>query len=750
MAFGFFRRRQKMVIIIMVVLMVAFLVGMQGFSMFFSRAPGRRLLGTIKTGKIISRDVERAALDLEILSRYLGLGIRSPEFVVLHANAKEPTWAYAILLAEARASGVEVSSTEVDGYLEQIGLTVDSDRYNSLTKLLKTEYRMPTKRFRTLVGRWLMIKKTFEASVVSAPPSGPRLERLFRDLNEKIELRVVKVPAEKFVQTQPEPTSRQIDELFRQFRGVAAGTYGDENAFGFGYYQPDRVAVGYLQISKEVIARVTRVDKTEARRYYRRNRSDFVKKVPVRSAKQEDGKKDTKGARKKDAEKENEPVRYETVRMSLTEAMPQIMAKLIDAESQRQMDKLVGAVQKLTSDSGGGVYQGALARLTLAEPARRALAKKIERISIRNEPLRSAIDALAASAGLKAICYPWGRPVSKGKMLPADKNVTLQAKQITLAEALERIGRELKVGPIEWVMCRGFEGVLFPTAVGKSGVSMSPVSVGATGLMDEAALREHALLGRSFTSPVGGGRAVAPIAFSAEGLERKGNAAALISEGRAGPEMYVRSEDGKVAGRLLWRLSRVVAAHEPKELTESLSRQVMKDFNVRRAFTAKAKALAAEIDARAEKVGLDAAAKKAGLTSNVTGLFARRRRELWGIAASFPANDVPFMELPPMPAPQADCIRRYVHGKVFALVPRNVEPPYPAGPRMTAVIPVAALRAVFVVERIAYRPPVRIEYDDQRGMLAMMLMGIQRWDACRAWFSYENIIRRTGFQAKGP
>ena len=750
MAFGFFRRRQKMVIIIMVVLMVTFLVGIQGFSMFFSKNPQKTVVGTTKTGEITAWDVRQAAMDLEILARYVGLGLRDAEFLVLNANAKEPPWAYAILQAEAKASGVEVSDTELEVYLSQMGWTVGSDRYETLTKRLRAEYRMPTKDFHALVARWMMIKKPFRVFQVSAPPSAPRVERLFRDLYEMIGLRVVKVPAEKFVQKQADPTEQQIDELFNEFRGVAAGTCADENALGFGYYQSARVAIHYLLISKDVIARVTRVDETEARRHYRKNKSAFVKEVPVDPPEQNDKKKDSKPDKKEQAEEEDKPVEYKTVQMTLAEAMPQIMAKLIDAESQRRMDKLVGAVQMLMDDSDAGskdVYQRVMAKLTLSKPAAAALETRIADVSIKDEPLSSAIETLAASAGLGAICYPWGRPVSDGKMLPADKKVSLKAKQITLADALERIGKELKVGPIEWAMCEGFEGILFPLSAGQSDARMFPVSVATTELLDETALVGDAVLGRSFTSPVSGGRRVVSIAFSAEGLERKGDGTAVIKVGQEGPEMYVRDLDGKVTGRALWQLAGIAPAHEPKVLTESLKRQVINDFKVREAFATEAKAFARVIEADAAKAGLAIAATASSLASEVTRLFSRKRM-VWDMPPAFPANDVPLMELPPMPAPQANGIRQYIQRKVFALVPRNVEPPYPDKPRAIAVIPVAPLQAVFVVERIDYRPPVKRECDDQRNMLALMLTEIEKWNARKAWFSYDNIVKRTGFKFK--
>ena len=287
-------------------------------------------------------------------------------------------------------------------------------------------------------------------------------------------------------------------------------------------------------------------------------------------------------------------------------------------------------------------------------------------------------------------------------------------------------------------------------AKGKSDVRMFPVSAETTSLLDRGGLADHAVLGRSFTSPVSGGQQVGTFALSAEGLERRRRRPAVMSVRQMGPEMYVRSEDGKVAGRVLWQLSRAVGAHEPKVLTEPLRRQVIRDFKIREAFTTNAKSLAEEIEADAKKAGLVIAAKAASLPDNATGLFARKRL-VWDMPPAFLPNDVPFMALPPMPAQQARRIREHVLRKVFALAPSNVEPPYPDKPRPVAVIPVAALWAVFVVERIDYRPPVKSEYENQwQTMLTASLMGIQRQNAHRAWFGYDNIIRRTGFEFAKP
>ena len=125
MAFRFFRKRQKMVIIIMVALMVSFLVGVQGFNLFFSKKPGERTIGTMGGEEVKAREWDRARSDIQLLQDYLALGgglamlrARPTEIEFLHLVANEghaPT-AFALLLREAEEADFTVADAEIDGF----------------------------------------------------------------------------------------------------------------------------------------------------------------------------------------------------------------------------------------------------------------------------------------------------------------------------------------------------------------------------------------------------------------------------------------------------------------------------------------------------------------------------------------------------------------------------------------------------------------------------------------------------------
>ena len=114
MAFGFFRRRQKMVIIIMVILMVSFLLSYQTFEMLTERNRDVEI-GKASGSEIRLSDLNMARGEIEILSI---AGMRmDPLFAGMTAQ-KDAELAYALLLQEARKSGIKVSDEWAYDYIE--------------------------------------------------------------------------------------------------------------------------------------------------------------------------------------------------------------------------------------------------------------------------------------------------------------------------------------------------------------------------------------------------------------------------------------------------------------------------------------------------------------------------------------------------------------------------------------------------------------------------------------------------------
>ncbi len=744
MAFRFFRRRQKMVIIIMAALMVSFLIGIQGFNMLFSHDPAKRAIGRIADGEVIWADLDSANSDLQILGSYVSLEWASASFRQVLANGDDAALAYALLLKEARKSEAVVTEADVDRFFIRIGL--EGDAYDRLILEIRSRRGMTEKRLRGAVARWLKVEKIFRQAVALYPPSEVQLRHLYRDLNENIALRVVKLPAEAFLDKVPEPSGQEIASHFAKLRLILPDRYPTEASFGFGYFQPARIRISYLLVRTEPIERVTRVDDEAVRghflRHEERYRSQYIKDVSAETAPAT-----APATTPASAPATQVATQAADEKAVFTWARPKIIAELTSGAVRAKVEKLLGRVDRLLEErsrrgeaAGADAYEQAAREMTA--PADEALARRIDSLFIKNEPLERAVEILAKEAGLSAICYPWG---AYGQItLAPSVRVTVVAKGITVARALEEITaqvfaavRQRPAPKFQWAMCEGFDGVLFPLD-GEGSVKLFPLFAKTTPLIKQGELADDEVLRESYSLSKGG-LSLQGIAFSPQVLGGE-----VPFQGR---RMYVR---GSAGGRLLWRVVEAAPAHAPKSLVdaEGLQEQVVKDLKTAAAF-ALAQGRAAELKTAAERVDLEAAAEEAGFESYKTSLFPRlkvvRRFLTWrgmivGVVEDIVVSVVEALALP------TPALREKLLARVFKLVPEDIEPPYTAAPSAVKVVPLPALRLVAVIQRADYRPAVQSEYEASRAQLADLLKFRRLMRARVAWFSYSGIKERLGFE----
>ena len=748
MALRFFRRHQKMIFVIMVLLMVSFLVGFQGFSSFFQRKPGDIIAGRLADGtKLRQRDLWTAEGDLRIL-RNLGFeqgfqwqGRTVPlwpmsylEFSALGvANQNigpKQVVAYALLLKEAEAIGIKVKGAAVENFLVQSGWK--GQRFQQAVSVLRQRVKVAEKDIRAALARWLMVDRSLSAGDISSPPSEAELRLLYRNLAERINLLVVRMPAEQFIADLGEPGEQDILSQFQTYRAVPLGNrYPEVGSFGFSYRQPPRVRITHLFVRQEVIEWVTDVSEETARDYYQQHKADYQTPEPRPAAAPAPGPTDPA---------ETQPTQYRTVQKSYHEVRSVILEKLkaqraaarlvkgkVDNEEQvaARVEELINrfdadpeaARRDLPGRDVQDAYEYALARMQL--PAEEILAAKVD-AEMAKVSLRSAVERLQQAAGVR-ICYPW----SAGDVSASpDLLVRLEAKGISLGEALDRITEQLKLPKLQWASCAGFEGVIFPV----SGVEFFPVQLGRTERLERAELGEHPVLGHSMTDDR---RALSMIAFSAEefrppGAERVGG----VKAGFDGPRMRVLGMQN--TGRLLWRLAEAVPGYVPQELTDDIRKQVAKDLKTRIAFQAAADR-AEKIRAAAAKVGLADAAKDAEVEAVETDLFSRVDLDQGKVAA-----------LPSVP--RVWLLVEHVIESVFAMAPEDVEPPYADRPLAVKVIPLPEVAVVLVVQRIDYEPVVQSMFHQTRAGLEATLMAQRRFQTIQVWFRLENIVRRLGYR----
>lgn len=735
MAFAFFRRRQKMVIIIMAALMVSFLIGFQGFQMLFSKSGGKQPIGETPFGTITLADLNVASDQLDILNQYAYMGI-FPRFMeehfayrVLMSNVdqdgrSEAPLVYAMLLQEAAERGGDVSEGDVDKFFARLPYPyLPVEDYKDLVEKMNTRGKITEKQLRGTVAGWIRVYRLYEDSCPSTPPSDPKLRRVYRRLNEKIALQIVKFSAEDLTKGVAEPTAEQIAKQFTEYRGKLEGSYPDETSFGFGYFQLPRVRISWFLARPNVVGRVISVSDEDVQRHYRRNKSRYVKEVPVEAA-----------ATEGDDEAASRPVEYKTVPMDINEAWNDIVIELKPSVVAGKINKILISAEKKAVTSGkdaGGVYEQVLKNMRKDKAAAEVLDKRIELMSVKNATLEEAVKILADKVDLAGICFPWGK--HGGMTIDPKMKISFTAKGTLLRDVLKDITRQAfsqakdgdseapaEVPELQWTMVKGFDGVLFP--LDTEDIKMFPVAAATTTLLTGSEIWQDEVLGLC-GDPNKEGQFLAPLALSRDALE-----AAQSSGTYVGPRMQTLSDE-----QLMWRIIEVKPAHSPAAMTEEIKDKVIEDLKLAAGYQV-AMEKAQEFEKLAATTGLEDAARKAKLEGLKAELFPRLGQGGW--------SDIEHLELPN----RAAVAKRKLIEQVFKLIPENIEPPYSNTPPAMTVLYIPALRATAVVQRVDYEPAYDDKYQAAREDLAKELMRATRGSTVQYWFNKATMVERLNYE----
>ena len=641
-----------MVVIIMALLMVSFLVGPQLQKLFSgSRSGENPTIGRVGKQDITVRDLGQARHDMGLLVEYAGLG-QDIAFGEIRRNGPEARLAYCLLLREAENNGITASDKEVTQFLEDIGL-VEEYYADKITEMRNKGISEDS--FRELIARWLMIHKAFLAAEVNTPPSLTEARRLYRDLTEQINLRVVRISADDLLKDVPEKVAdKEIMEQFIQYAEEAPGQLLSTDAFGFGYLVPNRVKIGYLLVDRESIRRALRPKKVDIEDYWLEHKSEFTKEVPIDPPTTRPTTKPTSQPASKPASQPASKPKTKTVVMSLAEARNDVIERMTPDMVEQRLDNVASIINSMRISHTGDDYEQILSRLIISADG---VLSRTVRTKFTALPLDEAVAQLAEKAALTGIAYPWGEHGQYN--LDPDILVSLDAKAgMTLAVALDNITAQAfaesdkpestKPGAttkpttqpatqpatrpatqpaakptsltLRWAMCKGLENMLFCRG---GDIDMFAVQAGTTDLLTPMELQWHPVLNRARTSQYGGASLVA-LAFSATEFGGQGGSGAL-SQGKDGPGRMFAPR-----GRILWRLLKAAKAHAAvasgarvDDLPAELRRRVVADVRMRTAFD-RAIEQARKIEAKAQTDGLAAAVKAEKLETEETGLFARR------------------------------------------------------------------------------------------------------------------------------
>jgi len=101
------------------------------------------------------------------------------------------------------------------------------------------------------------------------------------DENESLDTEFVKVAAEVFAKTAPEPNEAAIEEHFNKYKAFPPATVTKDNPHGFGYKLPDRVRLEYMAVKLDDVETIVKQPtQQELQDYYLHHKEQFSEQVP--------------------------------------------------------------------------------------------------------------------------------------------------------------------------------------------------------------------------------------------------------------------------------------------------------------------------------------------------------------------------------------------------------------------------------------------------------------------------------------
>lgn len=266
------RAHTKQIMVVVVLLAMLSFVGGSALTQILGPKLGKEVYARAFGTDITQADMSYARRDLEVLE---SLFFMPQQFKSQYGEA----WQFGrrdlrldhwyLLALEAERSGVAVSDQEIDQQMQQFPPdTLD---------ILRTQRKITPPDIRHALARQIAIQKNANHILSSAMPSEPQVRHYALETEEKIRVRFIAVPAERFVDS-GEPVSE--DELRAQFETNKDFDPADSET-GFGYRYPRRVDIQYLVADLSEIAPQVPVSLDAVKSYWKNNRARYTKTIYV-------------------------------------------------------------------------------------------------------------------------------------------------------------------------------------------------------------------------------------------------------------------------------------------------------------------------------------------------------------------------------------------------------------------------------------------------------------------------------------
>jgi len=187
-----------------------------------------------------------------------------------------------LLKKEAQQAGIAFSNEEVG---RQLGVVIpqlfDGATYSQLIGSMVSQRDIAEEEILGAFGELLSVLEYARMLCSNEDVTTSQIMHMAIWESEAVDVNFVRFDSAVFANAQPEPTQRELTEHFEKYKRYFAGEVSEENPYGFGYKQPDRVQLEYIAVMLgDVAATVSPPTQQETEEYYQKYTKQFTEKLP--------------------------------------------------------------------------------------------------------------------------------------------------------------------------------------------------------------------------------------------------------------------------------------------------------------------------------------------------------------------------------------------------------------------------------------------------------------------------------------
>lgn len=262
------RVHTKQIMVVVVLLAMFSFVG--GSALVSILAPDRmkEVFGHALGQNITHGDLSYAQHDVDILERISPTRSGYPQIWQFGKRDLRVEHWY-LLYLEAEKSGVQVADQEIDRDLQSLP--------PEFLERLRTNDRITPPAIRQAIRRQMAIQKNAGHVTGAAMPSEEQVKHFVADTEEKLRVKFISLPAERFMEADAPVTDAECQAMFDANKDVMAA----DSDSGFGYKYDDRVKLQYMTANVSKISPQVQIGLEAIKTYWKSNKSKFTKTIYV-------------------------------------------------------------------------------------------------------------------------------------------------------------------------------------------------------------------------------------------------------------------------------------------------------------------------------------------------------------------------------------------------------------------------------------------------------------------------------------